>query len=489
MEIQQAESPLQSARVWLKDELDKRGLSGQQVHKLLHPLDKSALIRQGQVSNIRKVFFGRGIQDTIEKLAGNEFYQAYRILYPDAAKQHGEFLAATGLAIGEHAKASQEHAKCSRSRSDAQSGSTTQARTKMAKTADSAGAGARAVIDGSRDASNGTAAGGANSTAHDSEFAAAAQQHEFGSPIPISAEHICMASAEEVEDFMEGSGPGNLEKDWRAHGSSAGAGAIAPSTKKKSVRKPCGSCGELVENTLHCGRCKSTHYCNRKCQKKHWKSGHKQECQPPAEKLEPIAAVLTSSMEKMDLVDGAVDREGSAADREGGDKEECAICLDVMHDADTRKLPCGHVYHRVCIKSLRELGVRLSRDLCPQCRAPLPPGAEESFYQANVRLVRAQRMAKGNKLQEKLFAEAAQLLKVALHDDPQHAEAHHGLGFILLEHRQDIDGAEREFRAAIKCDPQYADAHFSLGILLHQHRHDIDGAVREYRAAIECNPQ
>jgi hypothetical protein len=234
----------------------------------------------------------------------------------------------------------------------------------------------------------------------------------------------------------------------------AGAGASAagkgegpvpsPSTKKKSARKPCGSCGKLVEGTLKCSRCKSTCYCNRKCQKTHWKSGHKQECQPPAEKLEPVAALLTSRMEKMDLVDGA-------ADREGGDKDECAICLDVMHDAYTRKLPCGHVYHRVCIKSLRELGVRLSRDLCPQCRAPLPPGAEESFYQATVRVVRAQRMAKGNRLQEKLFAEAAQLLKVALHDDPQHANAHHGLGYFLMEHRQDIDGAGREYRAAIRC--------------------------------------
>jgi Tfp pilus assembly protein PilF len=286
-----------------------------------------------------------------------------------------------------------------------------------------------------------------------------------------------MASAEEVVDFMQGGGPGNIEKDWRTQDSSAGAGARAgpsPSTKKKGAAKPCGSCGELVENALRCGRCKSTQYCNRKCQKAHWKSGHKQQCHRPAEKVEPVAAVLASRMEKVDLSDGAAD------------KDECAICLDDIDDTDAHQLPCGHVYHRDCIKGLRERGVN---DLCPVCRAPLPPGAEESNYQAQVRLVRAHRMAKGSRLRGSLFTEAEQLLRVALQDDPQHAHAHGNLGSLLEEHRQDIDGAEHELRLAIECDPQYADAHCDLGCLLMKHRQDIDGAEHELRLAIECDPQ
>ena len=143
-EIHQAENRLKSAQAWLKEELAKRGLSGQQVHKLLHPLDKSALIRQGQVSNIRQVKFGLGAQDTIEKLAGNEFYQAYRVLYPPAAEQHEDFLAAQGLAIGELVKANREHTKCGHIRR----GGATQARAKVAKTTKGAGA-ARTNIHGS----------------------------------------------------------------------------------------------------------------------------------------------------------------------------------------------------------------------------------------------------------------------------------------------------------------------------------------------------
>jgi hypothetical protein len=37
---------------------------------------------------------------------------------------------------------------------------------------------------------------------------------------------------------------------------------------------------------------------------------------------------------------------------------------------------------------------------------------------------------------------------------------------LLLEHRQDIDGAEREYREAIKCDSQHAKAHPLLDIIL-----------------------
>ena len=29
----------------------------------------------------------------------------------------------------------------------------------------------------------------------------------------------------------------------------------------------------------HCGRCRLKYYCSIKCQKNHWKNGHKEECQ------------------------------------------------------------------------------------------------------------------------------------------------------------------------------------------------------------------
>jgi hypothetical protein len=116
-------------------------------------------------------------------------------------------------------------------------------------------------------------------------------------------------------------------------GAGAGAGAAdpSPSTKKKSARKPCGSC-KLVGGTLKCSRCKSTYYCNRDCQKAHWKhGGHKHECQPLVNtvKMAPDAAVLVQ-MEGMSLGSDEV------AAKEGGDEHECAICLDPVNEASRR---------------------------------------------------------------------------------------------------------------------------------------------------------
>ncbi len=46
----------------------------------------------------------------------------------------------------------------------------------------------------------------------------------------------------------------------------------------------CAYCCKTEENKdlrlLTCGICKAVHYCNRDCQKKHWKEGHKQVCRP-----------------------------------------------------------------------------------------------------------------------------------------------------------------------------------------------------------------
>lgn len=42
----------------------------------------------------------------------------------------------------------------------------------------------------------------------------------------------------------------------------------------------CAFCGPCETKTfaLLCGRCSSVKYCSKDCQRKHWKAGHKQEC-------------------------------------------------------------------------------------------------------------------------------------------------------------------------------------------------------------------
>ena len=42
---------------------------------------------------------------------------------------------------------------------------------------------------------------------------------------------------------------------------------------------PCYVCGKTQKENSRCAQCKEYHYCSQDCQKKHWKGGHKKECQ------------------------------------------------------------------------------------------------------------------------------------------------------------------------------------------------------------------
>jgi hypothetical protein len=54
------------------------------------------------------------------------------------------------------------------------------------------------------------------------------------------------------------------------------------------------ACGahEVRDRAFHCcGRCRSVHYCRRKCQRAHWLAGHRQECQEAAPQKQQTSAV------------------------------------------------------------------------------------------------------------------------------------------------------------------------------------------------------
>ena len=61
--------------------------------------------------------------------------------------------------------------------------------------------------------------------------------------------------------------------------------------------------------------------------------------------------------------------------------------------------------------------------------------------------------------------------------DPNHANAHYGLGGVLLYVRKDDVRAEEHFRAATRLDPNLASAHSGLADIL-QNRGDLEGAIR-----------
>ena len=60
----------------------------------------------------------------------------------------------------------------------------------------------------------------------------------------------------------------------------------------------CWQCGTAFNPHLKkCGRCGKAYYCSKNCQKKHWKSGHKRNCQPP----QPISIPVTELEKKTPL--------------------------------------------------------------------------------------------------------------------------------------------------------------------------------------------
>ena len=49
-------------------------------------------------------------------------------------------------------------------------------------------------------------------------------------------------------------------------------------TKTQCSSHECKKVEPQVGAFKHCGRCRLKYYCSIKCQKKHWKNGHKEEC-------------------------------------------------------------------------------------------------------------------------------------------------------------------------------------------------------------------
>ena len=115
-------------------------------------------------------------------------------------------------------------------------------------------------------------------------------------------------------------------------------------------------------------RCKLTQYCGRACQTAHWKAGHKQKCVTPEQRVpQPDPAQAA--------------QHGARATTRPGEQgpDECAICLDPFASGTVCTLPCAHTFHASCVEGLRSFGMK---QVCPLCRAELPPGPEKLFEEA-----------------------------------------------------------------------------------------------------------
>jgi hypothetical protein len=144
--------------------------------------------------------------------------------------------------------------------------------------------------------------------------------------------------------------------------------AASASKKDKSINsKLCAYCEtpEDPDNKLKsCSRCKLVAYCGKSCQVAHWKSAHKEVCIAIEDRKPKFTnpPQPTTSSSKTNGGGGGLSRS----------RNDCAICLEVLHPYQTSSLPCKHSFHVDCIQSLLKHGLSA---VCPLCRSDLPPGA------------------------------------------------------------------------------------------------------------------
>ena len=166
------------------------------------------------------------------------------------------------------------------------------------------------------------------------------------------------------------------------------------STKQKNKKncspdtKVCNNCStpESSEGTSKlsaCARCGIAVYCSRDCQRAHWKANHKQHCVIKAER---------SPKQHHHQQPKSLDDDEALIDTDTG--EECSICLDALTESTTCSLQCSHKFHILCVAELRKFGVT---QICPLCRAPLPPGPEKLLLDAALRLRACYRLVQQGK--------------------------------------------------------------------------------------------
>ena len=162
-----------------------------------------------------------------------------------------------------------------------------------------------------------------------------------------------------AEGKGDAKGKGGAKGKGSAEGNRKGGGTKTK-TKGKGKNAPalptrCSNCDEEAP-LRRCLQCGVVAYCGEKCQREHWKhGGHKKACK---------AYVLSKTVQAKILRDS----------RKAFDAHQCLICLEPP--ANPTSLPRGHSFCTGCVSELRAQGVS---EVCPLCRARLPPGREKLF--------------------------------------------------------------------------------------------------------------
>ena len=146
----------------------------------------------------------------------------------------------------------------------------------------------------------------------------------------------------------------------------------------------CAACGKRGSDLKVCTACKSVKYCNRNCQKLHWKA-HKKECKELASELK-VQNVI-KDIDEMIISD---DKLFAAPPP----KEDCPICMLPMPyaneicDVVSIYMPCcgKHLCMGCIYATLDEIELGRLKDCCAFCRQPNPQSQEELLERVEKRI-------------------------------------------------------------------------------------------------------
>ena len=269
--------------------------------------------------------------------------------------------------------------------------------------------------------------------------------------------------------------------------------------KTASSLRTCANCGALEDppdTTLNaCSRCHLVFYCSRACQAQHWKqkpAGHKQFCFTPEERRPAAATTSEQNIFESTSQLGAASSNSTLA-KDG----ECAICLESLDpsSAGCSTLPCSHVFHVSCAEGLRSFGIA---QVCPMCRADLPPGPQQLFERGcRLHLPLKQLVERSGGSWDRLTATQHRTIVKVLGAwkgaaEQGHAEAQFNLG-AMYDEGQGVPQSYKEaavwYRMA--ADQGHADAQFDLGAMYAQGlgmtKSDKEAAVWFRKAADQGN--
>ena len=290
-------------------------------------------------------------------------------------------------------------------------------------------------------------------------------------------------------------------------GGGAAAGQFAPPSRENLIQrnlrlKVCAYC-TTPGAQLKCAECKQRTYCNEKCQKKDWKTVHRNQCKKLQQVFVPPKA---GWREASALSAAAIDSASAGGSIASADEIEnpCPVCLDNEDDAvvDGGKpgmcSACGQLYCGACA-TFEGMGQMQSLN-CPTCRAPLVVSYEEDFKRT-WKLVHdrspgrhtpvAQNtlgtMYKGGHGVKQDYKEAMRWLRRAA--EQGFASAQYNLGGMYDEGK----GVKQDFTEAVKwyrcaAEHGHVDAQFNLGATYAKGEdveQDVTEAVKWYQVAAE----